>query len=797
MRLNLLGRFLYPTLGMILLGMGVTTMVGYQSSKAAFEEQIDERLASTVQSLDAAVAVWVENRELDVTLWSQDELFTQALVSATGSPQRQAANARMQELQATYSMYELIAMTDASGDVELSQHEPAIGAVNLGDREYFRRSMRGEVVVSDVIRSRASGNPAFTVAAPVRIDGRVAGVMVAVIDVGAFADRFIAPVKVGQTGYAYACGASGNFIAHPKPELILEKSVTDYDFGREMMSRSGGVLQYEWQGRQKMVHFTRSEATGWTLAAGADLDELMAPVVSAGRTNVILAVLVLCATGGLLFFVARAVTLPIARLRDVAVSISRGILDDQADIHRNDEVGDLAAAFRSMGDALRKRAHAVRRLSEGDLEVEVEVASERDVLGNAMDSMVSSLKTMNAEIGTLIRAAVAGQLSRRGDSSHLQGEYAGMIDGVNATLDAVVEPINEAAQALVRVADRDLTARMLGDYNGELAQIKESLNKAVTNLDESLVQVATGSQQVDSAATQVSSGSQSLAQGASEQAASLEEISASLQEIGSMGQQTAANAQQARALSESAGESTDKGVGSMERMSEAIESIKTSSDETAKIVSTIDEIAFQTNLLALNAAVEAARAGEAGKGFAVVAEEVRALAQRSATAAKDTAEMINQSADSAERGVELNKEVLANLTDIAKQSEGVRTVISEIAAASEQQSEGIVQITSGVDQLNQVTQQNAANSEESASAAEELSSQANEMQALVTRFQVSEGARASASQQPRTVQLAAVSDSNGHSNGNGSGHTGVMSALASPEQLSPFAEADADTLAAF
>jgi methyl-accepting chemotaxis protein len=178
----------------------------------------------------------------------------------------------------------------------------------------------------------------------------------------------------------------------------------------------------------------------------------------------------------------------------------------------------------------------------------------------------------------------------------------------------------------------------------------------------------------------------------------------------------------------------------MQRLSQAIVDIKRASDETAKIVKTIDEIAFQTNLLALNAAVEAARAGDAGKGFAVVAEEVRNLAMRSAEAAKNTARLIEEAVHKAEGGVTLNQEVLQNLEEIVSQVHKVSEVIGEIAAASEQQQQGVVQLNTAVEQLNQVTQQTAANSEETASTAQELSIQAAEMRHLVQAFQLSPAA---------------------------------------------------------
>jgi methyl-accepting chemotaxis protein len=207
--------------------------------------------------------------------------------------------------------------------------------------------------------------------------------------------------------------------------------------------------------------------------------------------------------------------------------------------------------------------------------------------------------------------------------------------------------------------------------------------------------------------------------------------------MASMTRQSSASAQEGRGLAEQARSSAGRGVDNMKRLSEAIDRIKGSSDATAKIVKTIDEIAFQTNLLALNAAVEAARAGDAGKGFAVVAEEVRNLAMRSAEAAKSTSALIEESVRNAEGGVVLNQEVLKNLEEINGQAQKVSEVMDEVAAASEQQSQGVEQVNQAIEQMNQVTQTTAATSEESASAAEELSEQAQEMLGLVSSFHLS------------------------------------------------------------
>ena len=244
-------------------------------------------------------------------------------------------------------------------------------------------------------------------------------------------------------------------------------------------------------------------------------------------------------------------------------------------------------------------------------------------------------------------------------------------------------------------------------------------------------QLGTGSQQVASASTEVSAASQSLAQGASEQAASLEETSSSLEEISSMTKKNADTAHQASMLSTEAKTVSDRGNSAMIKMSTAIGEIQKSAMETAKIIKTIDEIAFQTNLLALNAAVEAARAGEAGKGFAVVAEEVRNLAMRSAEAAKNTASLIEGSVQNAKSGVTIADEVAKTLIEITASSGKVNLLVAEIAAASQEQSQGVNQVNQAVQQMDKVTQSNAAAAEECAASAEELSSQSEQLRSVI------------------------------------------------------------------
>jgi methyl-accepting chemotaxis protein len=293
-----------------------------------------------------------------------------------------------------------------------------------------------------------------------------------------------------------------------------------------------------------------------------------------------------------------------------------------------------------------------------------------------------------------------------------------------------------------------------------------------------------GSNQVASAAGQVSAASQSLAQGSGEQAASIEETSSSLEEMSSMTKRNAENAGKANDLAKQARQAADKGSADMQTMSAAMEAIKVSSDDIAKIIKTIDEIAFQTNILALNAAVEAARAGEAGMGFAVVADEVRNLAQRSAQAAKETAGKIEGAIAKTGQGVEISSKVAAALNDIVAKVRQVDDLVAEVAGASREQTEGIKQINAAVGQMDKVTQSNAASAEESAAAAQELNAQASmmkqsvgELLELVGRHEGASGSNAgptaSMAMKVKSVPPAAPTKRPAATPVNGNGHAPV------------------------
>jgi methyl-accepting chemotaxis protein len=405
-----------------------------------------------------------------------------------------------------------------------------------------------------------------------------------------------------------------------------------------------------------------------------------------------------------------------------------------------------------------------------------------NIIKTNLNACGNAIRTLVEDVNSLVKASEAGDLSTRATVGNHLGEFRKVIEGLNATLDAIITPLNMAAINVERIAKGDIPESITGHYNGDFNTIKDNLNtcidainalvsdvkmlsdashdgqvsvradathhqgdfrKIVEGVNETLEMIVGPIATVKSAVETINTASKEIAQGNSdlsrrteEQASSLEKTAASMEELSSTVKQNADNAKQANQLAAAASGVAIKGGEVVSEVINTMNDINESSRKIEDIISVIDGIAFQTNILALNAAVEAARAGEQGRGFAVVAGEVRNLAQRSASAAKEIKELITDSVAKATAGgqqVENAGETMQEIVDSVKR---VTDIIAEIAAASQEQSAGIEQVNDAVMKMDDMTQQNTALVEEAAAAAESLMEQADELMSAVSVFQL-------------------------------------------------------------
>ncbi|HEY3275116.1 MAG TPA: cache domain-containing protein [Syntrophorhabdaceae bacterium] len=627
-------------------------------------------------------------------------------------------------------------------------------------------------------------------------------------------------------------------VMHPfKPELE-GKDLSDnrdpkgrrifVEFTDIVKSSKAGFLEYLWPKPEvkdpvpKVSYVKGFEPWGWVIGSGIYVDDVNALFWKKVTTTGIIFLVVAGVLVLLSLKITQCIRKPLQDLVTATDKLAMGQTDVVVEGERKDEMGMLSRSFGTMaanikllisdadelvGQAVQGRLDAradvarhqgdfrkimegvnrtldavigplnvaaeyVDRISKGDIPLRIEEDYKGDFkeIKNNLNNCIDHIGALVTDAGMLVGAALEGKLDVRGDASRHQGDYRRIIEGVNGTLDAVIGPLNVAAEYVDRISKGDVPPKITEDYKGDfkeiignvnllidamkevtaateeiaagnltvtvkarsdrddlmkaLAKMVERISEIVGSVQEATTQVAGGSSQMSAVAEQIS-------QGASEQAASAEEASASMEQMASNIKQNTDSAQQTERIALKSAEDARESGKSVE---ETVRAMK----EIAGKITIIEEIARQTNLLALNAAIEAARAGEHGKGFAVVASEVRKLAERSQGAAGEISELSRSSVEKAERAGGLLDKLVP---DIRKTAE----LVQEIAAASVEQNAGASQVNTAIQQLNQVIQQNAGAAEEMSSMSEELSSQSAQLQGTMGFFRTHSDYRTEAS----------------------------------------------------
>lgn len=532
-------------------------------------------------------------------------------------------------------------------------------------------------------------------------------------------------------------------------------------------SGSADILGIPYVTAYRPIHAPDGKAMG-VIFAGNPLSQ-----ISATRNSIILKLLpviiiVFLSIGFIVIRVMKKILIkPIMNLiENGADKIAAGDIEIDFNSSRTDEIGRLERAFMDMVSNIKMKVSAAEKISSGQLEFDLELKSEKDILGKSILKISSTLKELVAETKFMTDSYIHGRLSVRAITDKYSGSYRELLSGFNSGIDEIVFPTREGSMVLEKLASGDLTARVTGEFDGDhkilinsINTLAESMETAISEVSRTVGITVQASSQISESAVQIADGTKIQSDQSTEIASAIEEMTRTIFENSKNSSFASEAARQAGQKAVEGGGTVGESISGMLKIAEivdetavTVEALGQSSREIGDIIQVIDDIADQTNLLALNAAIEAARAGEQGRGFAVVADEVRKLADKTSLATKEITTMIrtiqeetNSAVESIKEGTavvskgkELAQKADVSLREIIQETDKVAELVSQVAVASEEQSATVEQISRSIEGISGVIQKSVDGTTMTAHAAEELNELTGNLQDLVSKFRLSD-----------------------------------------------------------
>lgn len=548
MKLSLRNRFLLPTLLLIIAGMGLSSVMSYVQSKKALKQSITTQIVQLATSQEQFIASWMKDRTMDVGNWSRQKLYQTALKdSFVGKAARKSANQSLQKVMEEYGYYENIILADTAGELIAAANPDVIGKINVKDRSYFQQAIGGTLAVSEIIKSRGTGNPVCVIASPVIEGEKATGIVFGVLNFSSFSKQFIDTIKIGENGYAYVFGKNGKIIAHPDKSLILELDMNTLPFGKEMIAKGEGLIHYDFKEAKRLTAFKRNDALGWTVAVAALETELMAPARQLGQMNMAVALAVIVLAAVVILLLARSIANPI---NNIAKQLNAGA----------DQVGSGAAQGAASSQLLAKgsseQAAALEETSSSLEELSSMTKQNADNARQADGLMRESSETIAKANDNMTQMTVSMQeISKTGEETQ---KIVKTIDEIAfqtnlLALNAAVEAARagEAGAGFAVVADE---VRNLAIRAAEAARNTSDL------IEGSVHQIRTGSDLLDTtnkafdevaeSAAKVTHLIGEIAAASSEQAQGIEQVNTAVSEMDKGVQQNAATAEESASASE-------------------------------------------------------------------------------------------------------------------------------------------------------------------------------------------------------------------------------------------------------